>query len=207
MARADALFAEFPARTAAPMLLHNDLHGGNVLLDARTKRVRAVIDWEHASLRAPIDALVDTLGFLPQVKRFNALLFGASLGLVDEATLRQFEIRAPRNAKAEENAAHDNAAQFLCLYKKAEHMEQFVDALHRLTFYQISWCFRDVESARKSSEAQAKKFLLMVAFDSMFGIIESGSALNLIDDECETVELNAAKDKMDLLLEAYDGAS
>lgn len=88
---ADALEAAAPQQTETT-LVHGDFHVRNVLIDPGSGEIRAVVDWELATLGDPIADLGTMLAYWPQASDPELPIFGATRepgfldhrGLVDE---------------------------------------------------------------------------------------------------------------------------
>src|SRR5262249_10634161 len=80
-AAARALLGTLPARDAAPVLLHNDLHAANLLFDARAPT--GLIDWGDSAVGDPASDLAVGWSVVPPGAR---AAFLAAYGPVSEAT-------------------------------------------------------------------------------------------------------------------------
>ncbi|WP_291478143.1 phosphotransferase family protein [Corynebacterium sp.] len=86
----DRLRAAVPGQTET-VLVHGDLHLGNIIVDERTGEVNAVVDWELTTLGDPLADIGSLLAYWPTQDGPNLPGFDAALlpGFPDAETLAQ----------------------------------------------------------------------------------------------------------------------
>lgn len=99
---ADALEAAAPPQ-AATTLVHGDFHLRNVLIDPSSGEIRAVVDWELATLGDPVADLGTMLAYWPQKDDPDLPIFAASRepGFLDHGALvAAYAARSGRDVSA-----------------------------------------------------------------------------------------------------------